>query len=71
LPQRPPSPKANGQPTIPETLHIPSIDDYEKDPDYFIESWMNLESVFAYAGQACTTMPDNGMFREFKGKINK
>ena len=33
LPERPPSPKANGPPIIPEPSHIPSVDDYVIDPD--------------------------------------
>jgi len=41
LPERPPPPKANGPPIIPEPSHLPPVDDYVIDPDYPIENWMN------------------------------
>jgi len=36
LPERPPPPKANGPPIIPEPSHIPSVDDYLIDADFAI-----------------------------------
>ena len=38
--KRKPAPRANALPIIPDSFPIPSVDDYEIDPDYLVETYL-------------------------------